>query len=88
MNVEKIFPSSKTLKSKLKPFWPIRWKLKGHFTFSLVETLMEKFNFIETLSMRIIWILFQTILFDINIKMVFMFGNGFEIPKISREINL
>jgi hypothetical protein len=62
--------------------------LKGHFTFSQVETLMEKFNFIETLSTRIVWILFETILFDINIKMFFVFGNGFEIPKISREINL
>jgi hypothetical protein len=49
---------------------------------------MEKFNFIETLSTRIVWILFKTILFDINIKMFFAFGNGFEIPKISREINL
>jgi len=58
--------------------------LKGHFTFSQVETLMEKFNFIETLSTRIVWILFETILFDINIKMFFVFGNGFEIPMISR----
>lgn len=35
----------------------------------------------ETFTIGIAWIIFETSLFETNIKMVLMFGNGFEISK-------